>query len=140
MSKTYFVDTNIIVYSKDTTEPEKQPIAAQWMERLWTERSGRISTQVLNEYYVTVTRKLDPGLPSKEAWRFMEALFVWQPVVLDIPVLKKARMIEKRYSVAWWDALIVGAAIVSQCNVILSEDFQDGMKYDSVVIQNPFSA
>ena len=138
MSNTYFVDTNIIVYSKDATEPEKQPIAAQWMERLWIERSGRISTQVLNEYYVTVTRKLDPGLPPKEAWRYMEALFIWQPVPLDIPVLQKARVIERRYGVSWWDALIIGAALVSQCNMILSEDMQDGMKYDRAVIQNPF--
>lgn len=139
MSKTYFVDTNIIVYSKDATEPEKQPVAAQWMERLWTERSGKISTQVLNEYYVTVTRKLDPGMPPRKAWRYVEALFVWQPVALDINVLKKARIIEKRYGVSWWDALIIGAAIVSQCSIILSEDMQDGMKYDRVVIQNPFN-
>ena len=74
MNDRYFVDTNIIVYSKDLSEPEKQPIATDWMSRLWHEKTGRISVQVLNEYYVTVTRKLDKGFTQKEAWKHIESL------------------------------------------------------------------
>ena len=62
MSARFFVDTNLLVYSRDASEPEKQEKAMRWMTRLWHEKSGRLSYQVLQEFYITVTQKLDPGL------------------------------------------------------------------------------
>jgi predicted nucleic acid-binding protein len=62
-----FVDTNVLVYARDASDPEKQAIAAAWIEHLWASADGRLSVQVLQEYYVTTTRKLDPGLPAEEA-------------------------------------------------------------------------
>jgi predicted nucleic acid-binding protein len=66
MSVNYFVDTNILVYARDSSEPEKQPIAKQWLTHLWQQESGRISAQVLNKYYMTVTQKLKPGLSKRK--------------------------------------------------------------------------
>ena len=83
MSDRRFFDTSIPVYSSDLSEPAIQPIAFEALQEAWGNRSGRISTQVLNEYYVTVTQKLEPGLPIDEAWRDLEALAAWQPVTID---------------------------------------------------------
>jgi predicted nucleic acid-binding protein len=74
LSDNIFVDTNILLYSRDTSEPEKQAIATVMLTELWVMRNGRLSVQVLNEYFVNVTRKLDPGLSPEEAWDDIEAL------------------------------------------------------------------
>ena len=68
MSAPVFVDTNVLVYARDASEPGKQPRAAAWLAHLWREQTGRTSVQVLSEYYATVTRKLRPGLPAADAW------------------------------------------------------------------------
>jgi predicted nucleic acid-binding protein len=62
MTVPVFVDPNVLVYARDASEPSKQSIASEWLDHLWHDRSGRTSTQVLSEYYVTVARKLSPGL------------------------------------------------------------------------------
>jgi len=67
MSDSLFVDTNILVYYRDSSEHEKQPIAENWIRKIWEKKLGRLSYQVLNEYYVTVTKKLNPGLDYKSA-------------------------------------------------------------------------
>ena len=64
----YPLDKNIFVYARDASEPEKQPAAAKWIEQLWISQRGRTGVQVLSEYYVTVNRKLKPGLDPQEAW------------------------------------------------------------------------
>jgi predicted nucleic acid-binding protein len=133
-----FVDTNVLVYARDSTEPMKQSIASDVIARLWHDQSGCISMQVLNEYYVTVTRKLKPGLPQDEAWEDVQGLFAWQPQVMDSDVLRLAREIEKKYRASWWDSLIVAAAQKQHCSVLLTEDMQDGMRFGTVRVQNPF--
>ncbi len=90
MSVRVFVDTNVLVYARDSSEPEKQPRAAQWLEKLWRARAGRLSLQVLQEYYVTVTQKLDPGLDLARARSDVRALAAWQPIVPDIWLLEDA--------------------------------------------------
>ena len=69
-----FVDTNVLVYSRDTSEIEKQQKARAWMAHLWMTRQGRLSYQVLQEFYVTVTEKLDPGLDRENAQREVRSL------------------------------------------------------------------
>ncbi len=76
MSVNCFVDTNILVYTRDSSEPEKQPVAKQWLAHLWERECGRISAQILNEYYVTVTQKLKPGLSKEQARSDIRALAV----------------------------------------------------------------
>jgi predicted nucleic acid-binding protein len=138
MTATVFVDTNVLVYARDASEPLKQPRAAEWLHELWTDQRGRTSIQVLSEYYTTVTRKLRPGLPADEAWEDVTALLAWEPQEIDRTVIVRARDIERRHSLSWWDAMIVAAAQLQNCEVLLSEDLQHGWTCGTVTVRNPF--
>jgi len=137
MSALIFVDTNVIVYRFDSTEPDKQRRAEQWLDRLWATRAGRLSTQVLHETYATFTRKL--RMPRQEARKIVVALQAWDPVLLDQGVVERAWHLEDRWSLAWWDALIVAAAYTVGANHLLSEDLQNGQDFDGVQVVDPFS-
>ena len=139
MTAPVFVDSNVIVYARDASDVVKQERAARWLAYLWRERVGRISTQVLSEYYVAVTRKLEPGLPAQEAWDDVQALLTWRPYPIDAAVLARGREVELRYRLSWWDSLIVAAAQLQGCAVLLSEDMQDGAVYGGVTIRSPFT-
>lgn len=139
MSADVFVDTNVLVYARDAGEPVKQPVAADWMARLWRSRRGRVSVQVLNEYFVTVTLKLKPGLPCETAWSDVTDLFAWKPVPADTAVLTRTRAIQEQHGLAWWDAQIVAAARLAGCRRLLTEDLQDGQEIDGVMVVNPFA-
>jgi predicted nucleic acid-binding protein len=140
MNDRVFVDTNILVYSRDASESRKQKRALDLLAELWRDRTGRVSIQVLNEYYVTVTRKLVPGMSPDDAWADVEALSAWDPIVLDVALLGRARAVQQRYGTSWWDATIIAAAYRAQCGVILSEDLAHGQAYFGVVVRNPFTA
>ena len=139
MNGRVFVDTNVLVYSRDSSEKQKHPLAVYWMKMLWDTRSGAISYQVLQEYYVTVTRKLKPGLDVKSAREEIRLFAAWQPVVTDSRVIEHAWTIQDQNSLSWWDALIVGAALVTGCRYLLSEDLQDRGKIGDLLIINPFT-
>jgi predicted nucleic acid-binding protein len=138
MTAAVFVDTNVFVYARDASEPEKQPAAASWIERLWIEQRGRTGVQVLNDYYVTVTRNLDPGLPPEQAWQDVQALFTWDPQPVDRELLALARELERRYGLSWRDSLIVAAAQLQNCILLLTEDLQDGWTCDGLTVCDPF--
>ncbi|MEI8095423.1 MAG: PIN domain-containing protein [Spirochaetales bacterium] len=139
MSDRVFVDTNILVYCRDFAFPDKQATAWEWVERLWRERSGRLSVQVCNEYLVTVTAKLKPGLSPEKAWRDVQNYTAWNPVALDMGVLRRARETQVRYQLSWWDSLIVAAADQSECRLLLSEDLNSDQHYWGIRVVNPFS-
>lgn len=139
MTAPVFVDTNVIVYARDAREPAKQRLAESWLDHLWRERLGRTSFQVLSEYYVSVTRKLDPGLPAQEAWDDVNAMMAWNPRPIDRVVLERGRAIEARYRLSWWDSLVVAAAQLEGCAVLLTEDLQDGAQFDGVTVRSPFT-
>ncbi len=139
MSAVCFVDSNLLVYSRDAGEPEKQPRAREWLAHLWTDRSGRLSTQVLNEYYVTVTSKLKPGLSLREAWEDVESLFAWRPLPVDVHVMQQGQRVQHRFGFSWWDSLIVAAAQIAGSTYLLTENLQDGQVLDGVVVLNPFA-
>jgi len=134
-----FVDTNVLVYVRDAGEPVKQRCAAAWLEYLWREQLGRTSIQVLSEYYVTVTRKLAPGLPQEDAWDDVQSLLTWSPHPVDESLLGRGRDIERRHELSWWDSLIIGAAQLQGCPLLLTEDLQDGGVYGSVKVRSPFT-
>ena len=90
MSDRFFVDTNLLVYSRDASEPEKQQKAMKWMTRIWHDKSGRLSYQVLQEFYITVTHKLDPGLPTDIARMDVRSLMSWQPLSASATVMERA--------------------------------------------------
>lgn len=139
MTAAVFVDTNVFVYARDASEPAKRSIAIQWLEELWREHRGRTSTQVLSEYYVTVTGKLPRRLDREIAWGHVRDLLAWEPQEISPEVLRLAREIEQRYATSWWDAMIVAAAQLQDCSILLSEDFQDGMAFGGVAVRNPFT-
>jgi predicted nucleic acid-binding protein len=138
MTATVFVDSDVLVYDRDSSEEEKQPQAEAWVGALWEGRSGRISYQVLHEYYVNVTRKLDPGLSVEEAQEDVHNLMAWKPLPMDRSVLEGAFAVEKRFRLSFWDALMVAAAQRAECGYLLSEDLQSGQDLDGVVVVNPF--
>ena len=138
MRGTAFVDTNLLVYVRDADAGEKQVRAMDWLDHLWHDQSGRISCQVLQDYYVTVTQKLRPGIPPVDARRDVTALFAWNPSVTDANTIQQGWELQDRFGLPWWDSLIVAAALDLGCTYILSEDFQDGLMIEGVEIINPF--
>jgi predicted nucleic acid-binding protein len=114
-------------------------LAIDWLERLWRTHSGRTSMQVLSEYYVTVTRKLKPGMRPDEAWDDVQNLLAWEPRYIDRELLLAARELERRHRLSWWDSMIIAAAQLQDCDVLLSEDLQAGARFGGVAICNPFA-
>ena len=135
-----FVDTNVLVYSRDASEPDKQPAAKNWLEFLWEARAGRVSVQVLQEYYVTVTAKLDPGLEPREARADVRRFGVWDPLPIDLSLQEEAWDVQDRYGFSFWDATIVAAARRLGCRTLVSEDLQAGQELDGLVVVDPFAS
>ena len=138
MTATVFVDSNVLVYARDARDPAKHARAAEWIAALWRDRTGRVSAQVLSECYYTLTHKLRPGMSPEGAWDVVRALAAWRPQPIDVDVLERSREVERRYGLNWWDCLIVAAAQVQDCALLLSEDLQDGMVLGTVTVRNPF--
>ncbi|MBX3632149.1 MAG: twitching motility protein PilT [Acidovorax sp. SCN 68-22] len=131
-----FVDTNVLIYADDTRDAAKRLRAREWLLLLWQQRAGRLSTQVLNEYYVNVTRKL--GLAQGDARAKVRRFQLWQPWQIDHQTVETAWGVEARFGLSYWDSLIVAAAAQSGCTHLLSEDLQHGQQIDAVTILNPF--
>lgn len=138
MTDRVFVDTNILVYARDSAFPLKQKICHELLAGLWKNRTGCLSIEVCNEYFVTVTRKLKPGLDERTAWDEIERYSAWNPEPLDYKTLQKAREAQVCYQISWWDALIVAAAFFSECGTIVSEDLKSGQRYFGILAVNPF--
>ena len=133
-----FVDTNLLVYTRDSSEPIKQKQALEWMTHLWQNRTGRLSFQVLQEFYITVTEKLQPGIDAQAARHDVRSLMAWKPLPVDKGVVERAWTIQDRYRISWWDALIVSAAQGADCQFLLTEDLQKDQKFGNLQVINPF--
>ena len=138
MGVNFFVDTNILVYVRDSSEIKKQPVAKQWLEYLWKHECGKISAQVLNEYYVTVTQKLKPGLSKEQARADLRALAVWRPLDVSSTLIEAAWDTQDKYGYSWWDSLVITSALFLDCTYLLSEDMQHEQKIANLTIINPF--
>ncbi|HVF07508.1 MAG TPA: PIN domain-containing protein [Actinomycetota bacterium] len=134
-----FVDTNVLVYARDSSEGTKHERANAWMRHLWETADARVSVQVLQEYYVTVTKKLRPGLSREAARADITDLAAWRPVESRHALLEGAWAIEDRFAISFWDALIVAAAHEAGCPHLLTEDLASGMDLDGVVVLDPFT-
>jgi predicted nucleic acid-binding protein len=132
-----FVDANVFVYARDPRDPRKQGLAAGWIDMLWRDRAGRTSVQAISEFYAVATRKL--GFPAERAWQYAERYFGWKPLAIDEALLRRAREIEQRYRLSWWDSMIVAAAQLQDCVLLLTEDLQDGATFGSVTARSPFA-
>lgn len=134
-----FVDSNILIYSQDATDSQKQSQALDWLEVLWRTRTGRISFQVLREVYVNVTRKVPRPLPTARAQTLVRLFLEWNPRPEDAEFFEVAWDIEARFKLSWWDSMIVAAAHLSECRFLLTEDFQERIELNNVTVINPFS-
>ena len=136
-----FVDTNVLISAEDGAEADKQHSALDWIERLWRARSGRLSTQVLTEFYVNVTRKLKPAMPQGDARaRVRRYAAGWNPWQIDHATVETAWAMEARHGLQYWDCLVLAAAQHSGCTLVLSEDMQHEGRYGAVQVINPFLA
>lgn len=132
------MDTNIIVYALDERQDKRHHAAARVLEDLWESREGVVSTQVLQELYVNLTRKLRKPMTRSRARAIVERYAAW-PVHQVTPAdILSASELEQRHSLAFWDALVVVAAQRSGAERLLSEDMQAGRSFGGVRIENPF--
>jgi predicted nucleic acid-binding protein len=139
MTAPVFVDTNVLVYSRDSRDAAKQQRAHAWLAFLWETKRGRVSRQVLHEYYVTVTRKLEPGLSPEAARADVRALFLWLAPIDPQGLIESAWTLQDQFSLSFWDALVVAAAESAGCEHLLSEDLPAGQDLGGVRILNPFA-
>ena len=137
MTAPVFVDTNVLIYALDDADLKKQAAAREWRAELWKRHQGRISFQVLQEFYVKVTRKW-PNV-RQDARSEVRDLLAWRPVAVDGVMLEHAWRIQDRYQISFWDALIVAAAKSTSCRYLLTEDLQAGQDFDGLLVVNPFN-
>lgn len=133
-----FVDTNVLLYSEDGSNSAKQVVAVGWLEALWVRRCGRLSTQVLNEFYTNATRKLKPAMPAGDARAEVRRYQRWQPWLPDHATVETAWAVESRFGFSFWDSLIVASAKAQGCRYLLTEDLQHEQVIDNVQVINPF--
>lgn len=133
-----FVDTNILVYAEDRDAKAKHEIARDLVVELWGDRSGALSVQVLQEFYVNVTRKLKKPLSSAKAREIIDEYLTWTVVANTGKLLTDAIDLQQKVQLSFWDAMVVQAAIDAGCTKLYSEDMNDGQRFGSVVVVNPF--
>jgi predicted nucleic acid-binding protein len=138
MTAPIFVDSNVFLYALDKADPIKQHTARNWRAELWKSRRGRLSYQVLGEFYVNALRILPKA--REDARAEIRDLLAWNPVVTDAALLEHGWKIQDRYRLSYWDALIVAAAKKSSCAYLLTEDMQAGQRLDGLLVVNPFAS
>jgi len=139
MTALHFVDANVFLYASSDNEPVKQARARAWLEHLWQEERGRTSIQVLSEYHVNLKKRSGQRVPDQEAWARVAKYLAWKPQPVDETLFRQAREVEQRWRISWWDSMVVAAAQMQYCHLLLTEDLQDGMKFGSVTVRSPFT-
>jgi len=133
-----FVDTNVLVYAHDTSSPAKREVAGRIIRELWDSATGILSTQVLQEFFVTVTRKIPSPVASEQAVTIVRALGQWQLETVQLDTILDAANLAGLHKLSFWDALIVTCARRGGARYLLSEDLQHGFSVGSLTIVNPF--
>ena len=134
----YFLDTNILVYAYDSTAGRKHTQAMQLVEGCWENENGCLSLQVLQEFYVTITRKIMLPLEYQTARQIIADLAHWRIHAPDTDDLLQALDLQHSHQLAFWDAMIVQSAICLACKELISEDLSHGQLYGDVRVVNPF--
>lgn len=137
MSVKTFIDTNILIYAHDVDQKEKHPIAQKLLIDLVRTQNGVLSPQVLQEFYVNVTRKIAKPLAKRAAREIVEDFSVWCIDTTAADVVTAFRIVHES-RISFWDALICASALKSGAKVILSEDLNAGQKIVGIRIENPF--
>jgi len=139
MSDRVFIDTNVLVYAYDRSEPEKQQLALETLDRLVSARTGVISPQVMSEFFVTVTRKIASPLSVADAYqRLANYLQIWSVTDLTGMIVLEAARGVREHQFSFWDAQIWATARLNQIPVVFSEDFNAGSVIEGVRFVDPF--
>ena len=131
-----FVDTGVLLAADDAHDAAAQARARDWLQALWQRRAGRVSTQVLNAYYVVATQTF--GMPQGDARAKLRRLQLWQPWQLDHRTLETAWGVEARFGLPYWDALMVASAAQSGASHVLTTVLAHQQQIDGITIFNPF--
>ncbi len=140
MKDKVFLDTNVFIYSVDSSpnHKEKADIARQIVTQHIRSGTGVISIQVLQEFYQVSTRKIQVPLSTEDALEYLHYMAVLETVHPDFNMLVSAVYLHKRLKLSFWDGLIVQAAAAANCSLLLTEDLQDELHVGDLIIKNPF--
>jgi predicted nucleic acid-binding protein len=133
-----FVDSNVFVYAHSRASAEKREKASELVDRLWVSGGGSLSIQVLQEFFVTVTRKVPQPLSIGEAAEIVEDYSRWAIHSPEARDLLAAIDLHKRFRISFWDAMVIQSARLLGCHVLWTEDLSDGQNYAGVTVRNPF--
>jgi predicted nucleic acid-binding protein len=133
-----FVDTNVLVYGHDADSGPKHQIARRVLMDLWQEKQGVLSVQILQEFYVTMTRKVAHPLPRKTVRDILRDYLRWPVERIEPETILNASRIEDSYQLSFWDALIIAAASKAAASKILTEDLKSGQIIEGILLENPF--
>ena len=133
-----FIDTNVFVYLFDSDTPAKQAVARRVLAGDGGDAHVVISTQVLQEFYVTVTRKLVTPLSERDAEGAARDLAAFDVVDVDLDIVLRAIASARTHKISLWDALIVEAGLTRSCQRLLTEDLQHGQRFGNLRVENPF--
>ena len=136
MTAPVFVDTNVLICAVDTADRRKHEAARAWRTELWKSSRGRISFQVLQEFFAKGTQKWPAARDDARAE--VRDLLKWKPVIVDDLVIERGWKIQDRYKISSWDALIVAAAKQSSCAYLLTEDLHAVQEIEGITVINPF--
>lgn len=131
-----FLDTNVLLYADDLDAGERRDVARALLGDAIRTRSAVVSTQVLQEYFVSATRKL--GVDVVVARRKVELLATLEVVRIETAMIVEAIDLTRLHAISFWDALIVRSAVAAGCRRLVTEDLQDGWTVDGVTVSNPF--
>jgi len=137
MSDKFFVDTNILIYAYDTQAGNKHESCKNKIRELWNDENGVISTQVIQEFYVNVTKKIPKPLSIEQARGILNQYETWQVEIIEAPLVSFASKIQERNQLSFWDSLIIATAVQGNVKVLYSEDLNTGQIIEGIEIINP---
>src|SRR5687768_11240737 len=135
-----FVDASVLLQARDGRDPLKQARAMEWLDRLWQQRSGRTSVQVLAEFYVMATRGVSSPVPEDLAWDDVNRYLSWLPQDTNEALLRRAREIERRHHLGWWDSTVVAAALLQNCLILHTAQLPDVAVFGALAVRDPYSS
>jgi len=133
-----FLDTNLLLYAFDAGSPAKHAVAVRILEDLWKSGNGILSTQVLQEFFVNVTKKIPKPLSVTVGREIVEDFLKWRIVPIEGRTILRAIDLHEKHKYAFWDSLVIQSAIEGGARWLFSEDLKDGQKIGDLAIRNPF--
>jgi predicted nucleic acid-binding protein len=139
MNGKVFLDTNVLVYAHDLDAGMKHTVAVKVVKDMWENRTGVLSTQVLQEFYINVTKKIESPISPFEAREIIKTYACWEIRENTSMSIIRASELEEKHHISFWDAMVVVAAYESKVDKILTENLNSGQIIEGILIENPFS-